>query len=639
MRGSTPGNIWAALNEAQVDGSKVGGIQSLAHLGTDDFRVLDVHRGGMAEVFICEPRSRKAEGAGIPFALKTFKKKFFLDSTTRIAFLQESATWARLTGCLQIMPITGSAEIDGRPAIRMFAVQPEDGKPSTVAQMLHDVAPPPDVALDIALQIAMGMREASCRIPGIVHGDLKPGNLLVSGGSVWISDFGLARVYDPQRGALPLDSTLSYQAPEVFDDPGAATPKSDIYSFGILLYELLTGRCPVNAIDRETAEEAHRNLRLSVLGIAALEDISPAPGSSANLLEALSKIAIQCASFVPADRPADFATVLGALHQIAEQHDPVRHLERMMLWRRMKTALEDVRRVTAPQLVQLLFDTDNHEFALDLLEDLGVETLSSELARLYGASLVLTRRVEEGLAVFERLLLRADLSSSLRRETEMEQALALKRLDRFEEAIAIFERLLVDADDVFLLKVVTNLATVYLDARDFRAAEKLLTPFCARHPDNFHGWVNLGFAKAWLGHAEEALEALDRAIALNPAIGDTYAMRAAVYMDLLNQPQLAYTTLDTAFDQGCESRPLAVRTVVSAMQTGRPKVASVILQSLKRRLKKQTFDEIQAEIDALIRDLKDGTPRAEPRYRFFLRRARPRDISPAIEPSPLDDAG
>jgi serine/threonine-protein kinase len=100
---------------------------------------------------------------------------------------------------------------------------------------------PPAVAADISAQIADALAYVHQR--NLVHGDVKPGNLLVpaDGGPVRLVDFGVARRLD--RTAGPTHATPEYVAPEVVngDSPNQA---ADVYALGIVLYELICGRTP-----------------------------------------------------------------------------------------------------------------------------------------------------------------------------------------------------------------------------------------------------------------------------------------------------------------------------------------------------------------------------------------------------------
>ncbi|HLX11322.1 MAG TPA: serine/threonine-protein kinase, partial [Bacteroidota bacterium] len=99
-------------------------------------------------------------------------------------------------------------------------------------------------ALGVAVRIAEGLSEA--HTAGIVHRDIKADNIMLTAkGQVKIMDFGLAKV----RGSLDLTrntstvGTLAYMSPEQIQG-GEATPRSDVFSFGVLLFEMLTGKLP-----------------------------------------------------------------------------------------------------------------------------------------------------------------------------------------------------------------------------------------------------------------------------------------------------------------------------------------------------------------------------------------------------------
>ena len=92
----------------------------------------------------------------------------------------------------------------------------------------------------IGFQVAEAL--AYAHEQGILHRDIKPANLLLDAhGSVWVTDFGLAKVFDGEVGLTQTGDTvgtLRYMAPERFD--GRSEPRSDVYSLGVTLYELLT---------------------------------------------------------------------------------------------------------------------------------------------------------------------------------------------------------------------------------------------------------------------------------------------------------------------------------------------------------------------------------------------------------------
>jgi serine/threonine-protein kinase len=103
-------------------------------------------------------------------------------------------------------------------------------------------------AMDVVAQTAAGLHAA--HTAGLVHGDIKPANLLLGpGGQVKVTDFGIARAAAPARagGTGTLIGTRAYLAPERVDG-GPATPASDLYALGIVAWECLAGAPPLTRI-------------------------------------------------------------------------------------------------------------------------------------------------------------------------------------------------------------------------------------------------------------------------------------------------------------------------------------------------------------------------------------------------------
>jgi eukaryotic-like serine/threonine-protein kinase len=111
----------------------------------------------------------------------------------------------------------------------------------------HGERPPLEVSLKYFLQILHGLNTAHDQ--GVVHGSLKPENVVLDqAGNALLTDFGIARIVerDGSRGNQVYVGvgSVAYMSPEQFQDPNLATIKSDIYSLGIMLYEMLTGKVP-----------------------------------------------------------------------------------------------------------------------------------------------------------------------------------------------------------------------------------------------------------------------------------------------------------------------------------------------------------------------------------------------------------
>ncbi|HEU5117140.1 MAG TPA: serine/threonine-protein kinase, partial [Isosphaeraceae bacterium] len=117
----------------------------------------------------------------------------------------------------------------------------------SLSQTIHAQAPiEPERLARLGAQIALGLAEAHAR--GVIHRDIKPANLLLEDGAcrIKISDFGLAQVLlDPSESASPGQhaGTPTYMAPEIIAGENA-TPRSDLFSLGCVLYAMVLGRSP-----------------------------------------------------------------------------------------------------------------------------------------------------------------------------------------------------------------------------------------------------------------------------------------------------------------------------------------------------------------------------------------------------------
>ncbi|MCI0331676.1 MAG: serine/threonine protein kinase [Planctomycetes bacterium] len=158
-----------------------------------------------------------------------------------------------------------------------YVVAPKlDAVPLPQLILEHEQLPVP-FALWIARQVADGL-DALLEATGMIHTDVKPANILVSAaGHATLIDFGFVQTpaEASQWATRPLAGTLAYIAPEMVTSALATGPRSDIYSLGVTLYEMITGRRPWDSDDPGELATLHRQAK--PIDIRALRPEVPVP--------------------------------------------------------------------------------------------------------------------------------------------------------------------------------------------------------------------------------------------------------------------------------------------------------------------------------------------------------------------------
>ena len=203
------------------------------------YRIIEqLGQGGMATVF-------KAYHAALDryVAIKVLHPAFLEDPSFLSRFQREARLVAKLEHP-NIVPIYDYTEHEGRPYLVMKFIEGETLK----AALLHGPITTEEVAKVVN---SVGTALAYAHENGILHRDIKPSNvLLATDGHIYLSDFGLARI--AQSGASTLTSDMILGTPQYISPEQALGKKdldegTDIYSFGVMIYELTVGKVPFSA--------------------------------------------------------------------------------------------------------------------------------------------------------------------------------------------------------------------------------------------------------------------------------------------------------------------------------------------------------------------------------------------------------
>lgn len=195
--------------------------------------------GGSATVYLARDLKH-----GRPVALKVLRPELAAAVGTE-RFLQEIAVTARLQHP-NILQLYDSGEVAGVP----YYVTPWVEGESLRERLDRDGALPVETALHIARSVARALQYAHER--GVVHRDVKPGNVLLQAGEPLVADFGVALALSEARQDRLTVTGMSvgtprYMSPEQVAGASDVGPASDVYSLGALLYEMLAGRPPFEA--------------------------------------------------------------------------------------------------------------------------------------------------------------------------------------------------------------------------------------------------------------------------------------------------------------------------------------------------------------------------------------------------------
>ncbi|HKW02574.1 MAG TPA: serine/threonine-protein kinase [Vicinamibacterales bacterium] len=250
-----------------------------------------VGAGGMGEVY-------KADDLRLehPVALKFLPETLSLSPGALSRFHAEVRI-ARQVSHPNVCRVYDVGDVDGLNFLTMEFIDGED-----LASLLRRIGRlPPDKAVEVARQLCAGL--AAAHDAGVVHRDLKPHNVMIDGrGRARITDFGVAALAREVRQKNVVAGTPAYMAPEQLRGEDA-TVRSDIYSLGLVLYEIFTGKRAIQAGTLAEAVMHHSSGSIVTSPSNVVRDVDPI----------VERVILRCLERDPAMRPASAIQVAAAL--------------------------------------------------------------------------------------------------------------------------------------------------------------------------------------------------------------------------------------------------------------------------------------------------------------------------------------
>ena len=416
-----------------------------------DFRLLRrIGRGAMAQVYLAQQRSLSRQ-----VAVKVLKRELATDDSYIKRFQHEARSAASLVHA-NIVQIYEVGRVDG---IHFIALEYVRGR--NLRQYL-DQNGPLDIRTAVAVMRQIAAALAKAAQGGLIHRDIKPENIMISvDGEVKVADFGLSRTGgDGHVNLTQVGVTMGtplYMSPEQAEGK-PLDPRSDLYSFGVTCYHMLAGRPP---FDGETA------LAVAVQHVRnqprRLENVRP------DLPQGLCRVVHRLLEKDPADRyqrPAELLQDLRTLQvELGEADSDAWQLEGIEDWSTAEMIAVADARVAATQRLDALMKSSAHKqhppraWWPKVLVAVTLAFFIGAIAAWRGREADLLAQPGDGTPIVERMETA---------EAQYFHALALQNDAGYQAVWNYFPE-----DDYFSNRAKQQLARLYLDRGDLRAANRL----------------------------------------------------------------------------------------------------------------------------------------------------------------------
>lgn len=548
-------------------------IGQVLNAGHTEYNIIEIKKGGFGIVYIV------TDHRGQRYALKTFQAQYLWSDGDRERFEREVLTWIRLDRHPHIVNAYWMDQLEAFPCLVLEYVPGGD-----LGRLLRQGPLRSEPALVLASQVCDAMSYAHGKL-GIVHRDLKPSNcLLTSDGSLKVTDFGLARAFGEARErTLELSEfdprirvqyttaagTPQYMAPEQFNAAGQLDTRTDIYAFGVMLYEMLGGDLPPTGIvagvhirNSTKVHTFHNPLAQFILRCVQLEP-AQRPQTFDDAREELDQVFRSLTKRVPPRRalplPMDareWERKGLAMWKLDRTVEALECYERGLLldphnarlWchkaralvslDRMQEALASTDHALEKELrdpsplgikAEILHSAGRHADELVCLDRaLELDPRNAEFLHLRARALKKLNRFEEALdccRLAQNTTQRADSVVLL-----MEEASILEKLGRNDEAVECYDRASeIDPRDILVWGAKGTLLSLLGRFEEALKCHELALEINPRDPGS---WQAKGIALQKLDRFEEALLCNNRGIEINPRDAGLWSGKVAALLKL-----------------------------------------------------------------------------------------------------------
>ena len=464
----------------------------------------ELGQGGMARVYLAQDLKYERQ-----VAIKVLRPELAAE-VGPARFLREIQIAARLHHP-HILPLYDSDQLDGL----VYYVMPYIGGETLRHRLARDRQLPVGDALQIAREVADALSYA--HNAQVVHRDIKPANILIDSGHALVADFGIARAFGAsQTSAGHVVGTPAYMSPEQIDGDPNLDGRSDVYSLGCVLYEMLVGEPPFRGSSL-TAIIANR-LSSPVPSVRSHRELVP---------EAVDGAVRKAMAVLPADRfssAAQFAEALGTSATVAIAVGAAQA---------MVKEVTEAKSVAVLPFENMSTDPENEYFSDGITDDIIAQLSKISALKVISrtSTMQYKRTTKKIAAIAEELGVAAILEGSVRRAGQRVRIVAHLVDPRTEKHLwgDTFDRQLSDIFEVQseVAQQITGALSLALSPEEKKRVEKKATT----DADAYNLYLLGRFhANKWSeADVQKGIEYYQLAIVKDPAYGVAYAGLADAY--------------------------------------------------------------------------------------------------------------